>query len=246
MPGCSGEGGSGAGVSRPRDYFESGIDCFCKWPTCYHSPSNPLTEPREAIMSHRTQHLPPLPGLPGRIRELRYHEASRQGLALILIVVLGLAGDPRWAPLYWLGVSLVVLGEGVRLWASGHIVKNKELTTTGPYALVRHPLYVGNILLLAGFAAASGLWWSAPVVLALLLFYYPPAVEYEDHRLSRLFESQWREWAGHTRALIPNRRWRDAMRGDWSWRQSLIANGEPLIALFEAIWLLNLYRLLGS
>jgi len=196
-------------------------------------------------MSRRTQHLPPLAGLPALIRDLRYHEGSRQGLALILIVVLGLLGDPRWALLYWLGCGLVVLGEGVRLWASGHIVKNQKLTTTGPYALVRHPLYVGNILLLAGFAAASGLWWSAPVVLALLLFYYPPAVDYEDYRLSRIFDPEWQQWAMHTRALIPNGRWRAAMRTKWSLRQCLVANGELLIAVFELIWLLNLYRLLN-
>jgi protein-S-isoprenylcysteine O-methyltransferase Ste14 len=56
---------------------------------------------------------------------------------------------------------IVVLGLAVRLWASGFIVKNKELATNGPYALVRHPLYVGSIFILIAFSAASGLSWTA-------------------------------------------------------------------------------------
>ena len=45
-------------------------------------------------MSHRTQDLPPLTGLPRLIRELRYHEAARQGLAVILIIIYTLTAEP--------------------------------------------------------------------------------------------------------------------------------------------------------
>ncbi|MDH4255479.1 MAG: hypothetical protein OEX13_13260, partial [Gammaproteobacteria bacterium] len=110
-------------------------------------------------MSHRTDSLPPLTGLAHVIRELRYHEASRQILGMLLAVLFAWVAQPVEA-LYWVGAALFALGTAVRLWASGVIAKNKQLATSGPYVYVRHPLYVGNILILYGFVAASGLWWT--------------------------------------------------------------------------------------
>ncbi len=185
-------------------------------------------------MSHRTQALPPLTGVPRVIRELRYHEASRQLLGIALIAILSAFGQPRSIS-FWLGMPLVVLGIAVRMWASGVIFKNQALAMTGPYGLVRHPLYVGNIALLAGFAVASALWRAGPLVLAFLLFYYPPAIEYEDRKLHRLFGEQWSDWSVQVRALFPRRRpYASAQRGRWSFAQSLRRNGEPIIVLYLA------------
>lgn len=55
-----------------------------------------------------------------------------------------------------LGLVPAVLGEAIRTWSSGTIVKNEVLTTTGPYALTRNPLYVGNFLLGLGVAIMGG------------------------------------------------------------------------------------------
>lgn len=185
-------------------------------------------------MSHRTQALPPLTGAPRVIRELRYHEFSRQFIGIVLIPLFAVLGRPT--PLtFWIGVVLVVLGTAVRVWASGVIFKNEVLATSGPYAYVRHPLYVGNILTLAGFAIASALWWAPPLVLAFLLFYYPPAIEYEDRKLHRLFGDQWSEWSAAVRALLPRSTpYRSGQSAQWSFRQSLRGNLEPVIALFLA------------
>ena len=185
-------------------------------------------------MSHRTQALPELTGLPHLVRELRYHEASRQLLGLALIPLLCGLGRPSGLS-FWLGMVLVVLGIAVRMWASGVIFKNQVLATTGPYAFVRHPLYVGNVAVLFGFALASALWWAAPLVVAFLLFYYPPAVEYEDRKLHHMFGEQWSDWSVHVRALFPRRSpYPSAQRGHWSFAQSLRRNGEPIIVLYLA------------
>ena len=119
-------------------------------------------------MGSRTSDLPELGGVAGVIREIRYHEFSRQAIGILLIAVFS----------YWASPSrrhsgracIAVLGILVRLWASGFVVKNKELSTTGPYGLVRHPLYTGNILMLIGYCLANGLvavggWHLLPVVL---------------------------------------------------------------------------------
>lgn len=61
---------------------------------------------------------------------------------------------PSWASLA-VGAGVGLVGECLRLWAAGHLEKGLEVTTSGPYAWTRHPLYVGSTLLGVGFAAAS-------------------------------------------------------------------------------------------
>lgn len=191
-------------------------------------------------MSNRTEALPPLTGVPRVIRELRYHESSRQLIGIALIALLSYAGHPT-AVTFWLGMPLVAIGTAVRMWAAGVIFKNQVLATTGPYGYVRHPLYVGNILVLAGFVLASRLWWAPPLLLAFLVFYYPTAIEYEDRKLHRIFGEQWSDWSVEVRALLPRRQaFPSAQDVQWSFGQSLRRNGEPIIMLYLigcAYWL---------
>jgi hypothetical protein len=60
-----------------------------------------------------------------------------------------------------------LVGEGLRVWAAGHLVKSSEVTTSGPYRWFAHPLYVGSSIIGAGIAAASG----RPVVAGLVAVY---------------------------------------------------------------------------
>jgi protein-S-isoprenylcysteine O-methyltransferase Ste14 len=53
------------------------------------------------------------------------------------------------------GLSLAVAGEAIRVWAAGHLEKGKEVTSSGPYRLTGHPLYLGSALLGVGFAVGS-------------------------------------------------------------------------------------------
>jgi protein-S-isoprenylcysteine O-methyltransferase Ste14 len=183
-------------------------------------------------MSHRTRELPPASGFAHIIRELRYHEVSRQSGAVLLIAVLALAADPVPALVY-IGLPIAFLGMLVRLHASGFVVKNKELATTGPYALVRHPLYTGNIVLIVGFALASSLWWSLPLSIAFFWFYYPAAIEYEDRKLQRLFGDAWERWSSETPALMPKLANADRLfAGSWSFVKSTVRNGEVFIAIY--------------
>jgi len=153
-------------------------------------------------MSHRTADLPPLTGLARVIRELRYYEQARQTLAVVLIVLYAATAAPL-PVLAVVGLAVGVLGTLVRLYASGFIVKNQELATDGAYRFVRHPLYTGNILLVAGFALAASRWWGLPLALLFFWFYYPTAIEYEDRKLQRLFGAAWEQWSARTPALVP-------------------------------------------
>jgi protein-S-isoprenylcysteine O-methyltransferase Ste14 len=183
-------------------------------------------------MSHRTEDLEQLRGFAHILRELRYNEVARQGLAVILILVYALTSQagPATAAI---GMTAAMLGMLIRLYASGYIMKNRELAQTGPYALVRHPLYTGNILLVAGFAIANTSLWAIPATILFFWFYYPTAIEYEDRKLHGIFGQAWKDWAGRTPALMPRFVNLAGMKsGQWSLAKSLRKNGEILIAVF--------------
>jgi len=183
-------------------------------------------------MSSRTRDLPPLSGLSHAIREWRYHEFSRQALGVVLILVFALTSRPS-LPSIVVGLTLALTGMLARLYASGFVMKNQELATHGPYALVRHPLFLGNILLLVGFSVAGATLWGLPLVAAFIAFYCPTAIEYEDRNLHRLFGEQWAQWAGSVPALVPRLQNAGAMAGgSWSFAKSMRRNGEGVIAAY--------------
>lgn len=158
----------------------------------------------------------------------------RQFVGIIFLFVLTLLGRPSaWgeaAPLlFWSGIGFAALGMLIRLWASGHVKKDKSLATTGPYSFVRHPLYVGNHLITLAFCLASGLWWSFPVWAVIAFLFYPGTIAHEDEVLHRLFGKSWEAWRAETRALIPRLTpYNRSEKGEWSLRQSW-HNGEPQI-----------------
>jgi len=177
-------------------------------------------------------------GLQRFLHDIRFHrERFRQFSGISFVILVSVVGEPKEL-LFFPGGVLVFLGIAVRLWASGHIKKNKALATDGPYAFVRHPLYVGNITLGFGFALASSLWWSLPLLIVILLAFYPHAIHQEDENLHCIFKKDWEQWRKKTWALIPRlTSYRSAQGGRWSFIQSLRQNGEPIIALFLMSWL---------
>jgi len=171
-------------------------------------------------------------GLNKLILTLRYHEQSRQWFAVIFVLFVSLLGSYN-PMLFIIGSAIAAVGATVRMWASGYVMKNKELATNGPYAYVRHPLYVGNILLLIGFSIASTQWWSFILMGALLWFYYPPTISYEDNKLRDIFGAEWEAWSKNIHALIPTFGSKaGSVKSGWSFKKSLMQNAEPLIVVY--------------
>ena len=194
----------------------------------------------------RTRDLPELGGVAGVIREVRYHEFSRQAIGILLIPVFSVWASPT-LEMFWAGAAIAVLGILVRFWASGFVVKNKELATSGPYGMVRHPLYTGNILMLVGYCLANGQWWPWLVGAFFLWFWYPPAISYEDKKLHKIFGDPWLEWSSHTPALIPRSlNFQTSEHTGWSFAKSLKVNWEPVIVVYALFWLWWLYEQLPT
>lgn len=87
--------------------------------------------------------------------------------------------------LYSLPIS--ILGLMLRGWATGHLEKNIRLAESGPYAYVRNPLYLGTLLVAAGFVVATRRWLLAMLFAAVFLLIYLPVVELEEQHLAELF-----------------------------------------------------------
>ena len=194
-------------------------------------------------MSNRTNDLPKLSGIKHLIREMRYHEFSRQSIGIILVSVFCFETSSNSIIPYAsnFAISLILLGLATRMYASGFVLKNKELSTTGPYAFVRHPLYTGNIMILIGLCLINGFFWSFVTAFIFFWFYYPTAIEYEDRKLKSLFPDTWEEWASMTPALMPKMDLNGKIfsrldLGSWSLKKSLVANYEPVIVVYVLVW----------
>jgi len=86
-----------------------------------------------------------------------------------------------------IGVPVSLAGLALRAWAAGHLAKNCTLATSGPYAWLRNPLYIGTLLVALGLAIASRSAGLAVLFGAVFLLVYLPVVELEEQHLRKLF-----------------------------------------------------------
>jgi protein-S-isoprenylcysteine O-methyltransferase Ste14 len=108
---------------------------------------------------------------------------------------------PRPTAVWW-SLALVLPGLWLRAYASGYVKKNQELAVSGPYAHTRNPLYLGSILIAAGFAVAL-LSWPVALVLALgFAIIYVPVIASEERFLRATFP-RFDEYCRRVPRLIP-------------------------------------------
>lgn len=86
-----------------------------------------------------------------------------------------------------IGLPVSVLGLLLRGWAAGHLAKNRQLATGGPYAFVRNPLYIGTLTVALGLVIASREWLLAAIFAAVFTLIYLPVIELEEQHLRTLF-----------------------------------------------------------
>jgi protein-S-isoprenylcysteine O-methyltransferase Ste14 len=100
------------------------------------------------------------------------------------------------------GALVLLPGLVLRGLASGHVQKDKQLTISGPYAYTRNPLYLGSLMLAAGFAIAARSWWIVAVMLLMFAVIYVPVIAGEERYLRQTFPD-YDDYARHVPRLLP-------------------------------------------
>ena len=165
-----------------------------------------------------------------RIGEFLFRVRSYTPIPLLLVVLI-LSQTFRLS--FLIGFPLVLLGEGLRLWGVAYAgeytrardVNIPQLVTDGPYAFIRHPLYVGNFFLVMGFCVVGWALMPWMLLVAFVLFWiqYYFIIRVEEEHLAEAFGEEYRSYSASVPKYIPwkgrfKRRTAMAPRWEMAWR----------------------------
>ncbi len=112
------------------------------------------------------------------------------------------------------GSALLFFGESIRMWAvsyAGGVTRTRkvgapQLCSSGPYAFVRNPLYVGNMMMYLGvvfIAGAANVFLMAATTVSFFLIQYTLIISLEEETLNGLFENSYEEYKINVPAIFP-------------------------------------------
>ena len=131
-----------------------------------------------------------------------------------------------------LGFAIAAVGEGLRVWAAGHLEKGREVTRSGPYRWMRHPLYVGSALLALGVVIASRSMTAGVIAAIYFGATIPAAIAAEEAFLRRTFGNAYDEYLRSHSAPMERRFSFDRARRNREYRAVLgLIAGFALLAL---------------
>ena len=124
-----------------------------------------------------------------------------------------------------IGILLIILGEGLRLYSVGFIGaisrtrKDRtggELITSGPFAYIRNPIYCGNFFISLGIASYGGVLWFVLLTFLGFIIQYGPIVKYEEHFLFETFTERYEAYCKNVPAWVPKKQVAfDALELEW-------------------------------
>jgi protein-S-isoprenylcysteine O-methyltransferase Ste14 len=155
-----------------------------------------------------------------------------------------------------IGGLVAAFGLLVRASAAGHLRKDEQLATTGPYAVTRNPLYLGSSLLAAGFIIAGYSLWAGLVVGLYFAVFYYAVIRNEEADLLRTFGAQFEDYATRVPLFFPRPRVRSdeistarSPENSFSWPQykrnreyqALLGAVAGLVVVWGRMWLRTHY-----
>jgi hypothetical protein len=125
--------------------------------------------------------------------------------------------------------------------------KGKILVDTGPYAIVRNPLYIGNIIIATGLSVLSELIWLTPFVFLYFSALYHIVVLYEEKKLSERWEDEYLAYFNEVPRWIPKLRNLHRFKANgFKWIQALRSEIPSLIYILFGIFVFILKEILGN
>jgi protein-S-isoprenylcysteine O-methyltransferase Ste14 len=182
----------------------------------------------------------------------RHRTAIPLPLALAVLLIPG--GETTLAGgLFPAGLLLIGAGEALRFWAVrqiGAISRTRSdrlgpLVDTGPFAVVRNPLYIGNIVLWTGFALAARLPWLVPLIVVLLGIEYHAIVRWEEQLLAARIGPPYRAYLTRVPRWLPvfgsggRQAARESPVPRFSWRETIYSERGTLIGIAVGLVLLS-------
>lgn len=132
----------------------------------------------------------------------KWFQRWRVPLGFLCAAVFILMAKPTRAALI-AGACVSLVGLAIRAWAAGHIRKNDQLATSGPYAFSRNPLYLGSFLLGLGFTIAAGQLILGLLFVALFLGIYFPVMRVEAATMAELFGKKYKTYEQSVPLFFP-------------------------------------------
>jgi protein-S-isoprenylcysteine O-methyltransferase Ste14 len=128
----------------------------------------------------------------------------RVSLGFMTAIMAIVLAQPTWAS-WQFGLVVAGAGEAIRVWAAGHLEKSREVTRSGPYRWMRHPLYVGSSVMAVGIVIASH-----SIVLAMIAALYmavtiTAAIRTEEAYLRRTFGDTYDRYSRSEAEPMPRR-----------------------------------------
>lgn len=142
------------------------------------------------------------------------------------------------------GIWFIILGLAIRLWSNGYAIKTVALTTSGPYSIVRNPLYLGTILITIGFMIMLNTSYVGLVFVLIMLAVYYRTIKSEERALTMKFGQAYLDYKSKVPRITPTIfRYKAGEKWPFSFKR-IIENKE--YKLF--IWVINIviiFRLKG-
>jgi len=102
-----------------------------------------------------------------------------------------------------MGIGFILMGLFLRVWANGYAIKLEKLTTSGPYAFVRHPLYLGTMLLVVGFVIMLKVYFIGIAFLVLFMSIYFKTIRKEESMLENKFGEVYLQYKNKVPSMLP-------------------------------------------
>ncbi|MFA5112595.1 MAG: isoprenylcysteine carboxylmethyltransferase family protein [Desulfobaccales bacterium] len=148
-------------------------------------------------------------------------------------------------------LAVALLGEGLRFFTVGFVPRGTSgrntlgqvadtLNTTGMYAVVRNPLYLGNFIIWFGLSLFMKLWWFTALIVLFFLVFYERIIFAEERFLREKFGDEFLQWAARTPVIMPNfKDWRPPAL-PFSWKSALVREYGSFYAIIATFTFLEL------
>lgn len=149
---------------------------------------------------------------------LYYHKIAkyRVSFSLLFVIMYIFISRPAFQFLPF-ALSLIMIGEALRLWASGYLRKGVKLANSGPYAFVRHPLYIGNFFLGLGFILLAWNLLLLFIFISFFIFFYFCTIKAEDEELLKSFGQEYLDYKKQVPLILPRLRSFKGEKEKYNW-----------------------------